>query len=605
MTSTVPITLAMLLGPSLATIIDGLSTMAFVPLEAMAPVSPPSAELPGGLAVTADMSPWLQGLFLALGTLMLEDATAIAAGVLADRGTISLSTAMLGTGVGIYLGDLGLYLLGAAAARGARGTGWIRRRLPSNRLERISRWFATSGWKAIVFSRFVSGSRLPIYLGAGFTGAGFGRFAGWTFLAVLVWTPLVVGATALLGHSLTSIAERTVGTGWLAGLVVAVLLIACMQMAILLLTNRRTLAIRCARAVRFEFWPTWAIYAPIIPWAAWNALRHGGFRTITAVNPCWPDSGMIGDSKQAGLDALDPQFVSPSFLLSPDASGHFDAAAIDAAVHHLAATGWTGADPRRWAHPVVVKPDAGARGFGVKVIGDELAFRALLGELRSPHVVQRFEPGACEVGLFFIRDPGATWDPEAPGRLFSICHKRFQHVVGDGHSTLRELIMRDRRLRLQESVFFDRFEARLDDVLPAGMSLRMGNAGNHAQGCLFVDGEDLRTPALERWVVQACARARGFHYGRLDVRFADEDACRRGDGGMILEVNGVASESTNMYDPSFGALRAWRIMRRHWSAAFRIGAAQRAAGVHGLGLCGLLRRRSAWQQLASRPTIAD
>ena len=80
----------------------------------------PAGGLPGGLEIAADMSPWLQGLILALGTLILEDTTAIAAGLLAHHGTVSLPTAMLGTGIGIFVGDLGLYALGAAAARRAR-----------------------------------------------------------------------------------------------------------------------------------------------------------------------------------------------------------------------------------------------------------------------------------------------------------------------------------------------------------------------------------------------------------------------------------------------------------------------------------------------------
>ena len=96
-----------------------------------------TGELPGGFEIAADMSPWLQGLILALGTLILEDTTAIAAGLLAHHGTVSLPTAMLGTGIGIFVGDLGLYALGAAAARGARGTGWIHRRLPAARLARL------------------------------------------------------------------------------------------------------------------------------------------------------------------------------------------------------------------------------------------------------------------------------------------------------------------------------------------------------------------------------------------------------------------------------------------------------------------------------------
>ena len=546
------------------------------------------AALPAGLEIAANMAPWLQAAILMLGTFVLEDTTAIAAGILAHSGTISIPVAMLGTGAGIFLGDLGLYALGAAAARGARGTGWIRRRLPEAQLSRVSGWYAESGWKAVVFSRFVSGSRLPVYLGAGFVGAGFARFALWTFLAVLVWTPAIVGATALLGTSLRPLAERTIGTSPLAWIAVAVVVILAMQLAILAVARRRSLALALVRASRFEFWPTWAVYLPLAPFFAWNAVRFGFARTLTAVNPCWPDSGVVGESKQAGLEAFDPAFVSPSFRVEPDDAGGCSSACIERALATVEESGWSGG----WTKPVIVKPDAGQRGNGVKVVRSADAFRAILANSKAPVVVQRFEPGSCEVGLFFIRDPGTN------GRLYSICDKRFPEVRGDGRSTLRELVMRDRRLRLQERVFLTRMAGRLDDIVPAGQRVALGNAGNHAQGCLFVDGERLRTPALEAWVVRACGGARGFNYGRLDVRFADEAACMRGEGGAILEANGLASESTNMYDPSFGAVRAWGIMMTHWRAAFRIGAENRRAGVAGIGLREVLRRHRAWRATA-------
>jgi membrane protein DedA with SNARE-associated domain len=556
--------------------------------------------LPGGLEIAAGMSPWLQALILMVGTFILEDTTAIAAGLLAHTGTISMPVAMLGTGIGIFVGDLGLYVLGAAAARGARGTAWIRRRLPDAQLARVSRWFAGSGWKAIVLSRFVSGSRLPIYLGAGFVGAGFARFAAWTFVAVAIWTPLVVGATAWLGSSLLAAAERLLGTSPVAWIVAAVAVIALMQLAILALTRRRATHLALLRAMRFEFWPIWAVYAPLLPFFAWNGLRFGFARTLTAVNPCWPDSGVVGESKQLGLEAFDGEFVSPSFRIAPAEGTPSDgraytAAHIDEALCMLEARGWT----RGWTQPVIVKPDAGQRGLAVKVVRSEAGVRTLLADARAPLVVQRFEAGACEVGLFFIRDPGTR------GRLFSICDKRFAHATGDGRSTLRELITRDARLRLQERVFLERMQSRLDEIPAAGVRIRLGNAGNHAQGCLFVDGERLRTPELEAWVLRACEHARGFNYGRLDVRFPDEAACMRGEGGVILEANGITSESTNMYDPSFGAWRAWRIMFAHWRAAFLIGAANRQRGVQGLTLREVLRRRRAWRESASRDDVAD
>lgn len=93
-------------------------------------------------------------------------------------------------------------------------------------------------------------------------------------------------------------------------------------------------------------------------------------------------------------------------------------------------------------------------------------------------------------------------------------------------------------------------------------------------------------------------RARGFDYGRLDVVFADADACRAGVGGAILEANGVLSESIDMYDPALGALGAWRVMRRHWGIAFEIGRANRAGGTPGMGVREFLAQWRAWRRRA-------
>lgn len=577
-------------------------------------VATESMVLPGGFDLSAISNPWLQALALMLGTFLLEDTTAIAAGLLAHNGTISMPVAILGTGVGIYIGDLALYVMGAAAARGAKGTGWIRRRLPEARLAQLKGWLDRGSWKAVFLTRVISGTRLPVYLGAGFVGAGFTGFALWTGVAVAIWTPLVVGGTALVGGSLLAWLEQHLGRSWTTWIVAGIVLFLALHLVLKAWRKRRAIFIAMLRATHFEFWPNWAIYGPLLPWFAWQALRFGGARTLTATNPCWPDGGAAGESKSEGLGAFDAEFTAPSFRVIPAESGTsyvptFSDACIEDALAQLEATDWTRVSsandagarelPPPWSRPVIVKPDSGQRGIAVKLVRDAAAFRATFRASHAPLLVQRYEEGACEVGLFVIRSP------DERAQLFAICDKRFPIATGDGRSTLRELIMRDRRLRLQEDVFLARLGDDASRVLAEGESFRLANAGNHAQGCLFLDGERLRTPALEAWVERACRNTRGFHYGRLDVRFADEAACLRGEGGVILEANGILSEATNMHDPSIGAIRAWRIMRAHWREAFRIGAKNRADGVSGMTLFEVLARWQAWKRTARLSEHAD
>ncbi|MEY2794789.1 MAG: hypothetical protein RIR10_505 [Planctomycetota bacterium] len=571
-----------------------------------------STVLPGGFDLSAISSPWLQALALMIGTFILEDTTAIAAGLLAHDGTISMPVAILGTGVGIFIGDLALYVMGAAAARGAKGTGWIRKRLPETRLVQLKGWLDRGGWKAVFLTRVISGTRLPVYLGAGFVGAGFANFALWTAIAVALWTPIVVGGTALIGGSLIAWLEQHLGRSWTTWIVAAILLFLTLHLTLKAWKNRRSIFIATLRAMRFEFWPTWAVYGPLLPFFAWQTLRFGGARTLTATNPCWPDGGAAGESKLEGLSAFDEEFTAPAFRVIPaQIAGNtrpiFTDALIEDALSQLALKPWTGADFSQrsnddatpWPQPVIVKPDSGHRGIAVKLVRDANAFRAVFRASHAPLLVQRFEDGACEVGLFVLRAEGER------ARLFAICEKRFPIAVGDGQRSLRELIMRDRRLRLQEGVFLARLGEERERIPAEGERIRLANAGNHAQGCLFIDGERLRTPALEAWVERACGNARGFHYGRLDVRFADDAACMRGEGGVILEANGILSEATNMYDPACGALRAWGIMRSHWHEAFRIGAKNRARGVSGMTLVAVLRRWRDWRRTARLSEHAD
>ena len=143
------------------------------------------------LIVSQVQQPHWQLLLLALATLISEDLTCIAAGMLAASGEMSLAVAISGCAIGIYVGDLGLWLLGRCAG------GWVERRWGAhwrqgNVIERMGAWFDEKGWIAIVASRFMPGTRLPLYVSIGMLGRKGGRFALWTAFAVAIWTPGLV-----------------------------------------------------------------------------------------------------------------------------------------------------------------------------------------------------------------------------------------------------------------------------------------------------------------------------------------------------------------------------------------------------------------------------
>src|SRR5258708_2075795 len=100
-------------------------------------------------------------LLIALGTLVSEDLTCLAVGVWVAQGEVGFLAGTLACLVGIFVGDILLFLLGRFGGRVALK--WI----PKERVDRASEWISRKGMSVIFLSRFTPGLRLPTYLAAG------------------------------------------------------------------------------------------------------------------------------------------------------------------------------------------------------------------------------------------------------------------------------------------------------------------------------------------------------------------------------------------------------------------------------------------------------
>lgn len=343
-----------------------------------------------------------------------------------------------------------------------------------------------------------------------------------------------------------------------------------------------------SRIWRWEFWPTWLAYTPLALWIGLLALRHRSLTLPTAANPAQPHGGFVGESKAEILSNLPDEWVQPCVLIEcGDLAGR--QASFEAIMSRAG-----------WDYPVILKPNEGQRGAGLKLARTKDDALDYLRGASQAILVQQYHPGPYEAGLFYYRMPG-----EPQGRLFSITDKRFPSVLGDGQATLETLILRDRRLRMQHRVFRDRFGGRLREIPPAGERVTLAVSGNHCQGTMFTDGEPLRDPRLERRLDAIAQHYDGFYFGRFDVRYSDVEAFRAGREMRIVELNGVTSESSNVYDPTYGVWRAYRTLCAQWSIAFRIGAANRRAGHPLSSLRELWRATREHYRERSVSTLAD
>lgn len=325
------------------------------------------------------------------------------------------------------------------------------------------------------------------------------------------------------------------------------------------LTFRIRIALR--RWSRWEFWPAWIIYTVLLPRFVRLALRHRSLSVFAAANPGMPLGGFVGESKFDILKQLPDDWTLPTESVEP---GLADArrAALDRAVQG-----------RGWHFPLVLKPDVGERGTDVALVGSPTEAAAYFTRVRSRVLVQPYHPGPYEAGIFYVRHPG-----DARGFIFSITDKRQPHVSGDGRSSLRTLIWHNERLSLQAATLLRQLGAAADRVPAPGERVLLSIAGNHCRGTMFLDGRALITPALERRIDEIAKSYTGFFFGRFDLRYANPEAFANGDDFRIVELNGVLSESTNIYDPSWSLLRGLRTLAAQWSLAFKIGAANAARG---------------------------
>ena len=246
-------------------------------------------------------------------------------------------------------------------------------------------------------------------------------------------------------------------------------------------------------------------------------------------------------------------------------------------------------------YPIILKPDRGQKGFGVTRCADEAALRRAVDSMVVDLMLQRYHAGPAEFAVMWIRSLDDQGNGLERGRVFSVTRKEVQRVVGDGTSTLRALITRDRRLRMQEDIFAERFGAAgMERVPSASERVSLGQAGNHCQGAVFYDAPELITPELSQAMDRLMLGFEGHIGGgldvvRLDLRCESGEQLARGEIEGVLELNGTTAESVSIYDPDASAWWAWRTLTEQWRAACALGAWRRRTGVKPTGPVRLLR----------------
>ena len=499
---------------------------------------------------------------LFFGTFVSEDLACITAGTLIGQGHISFTLGLSSCFAGIFVGDILLFLIGRVFGRRVARHPLFSRFVSDKALEKAGHWLARRGPETVFLSRFIIGLRLPTYLAAGFLKTNLVKFSFYFLIASAVWTPILIASTAYAQQFIFK-------QNWLLG-VVLLFIILRVTFHFSSWENRRLFRGKLVRLRNWEFWPLYIFYAPVVVYILFLAAKLRSLTVFTASNPGIFGSGFVGESKD---------LIYQGLASSTTVNGHLLKHSLipaDLALEQKIVEIDSFIETHGLDFPVVLKPNSGERGKGVFIARNRSQLHSYLDNSRGSIIIQEYFEGV-EAGVFYFRYPGSQ-----EGNIFSITEKRFPYVIGDGISDLRYLILQDKRAVALARAYFRHNHDRLDFVPASGDKVQIINIGTHSMGAIFVDGEWLKSKELLEKLDEIARGFNGFYFGRFDIRAESFEALRNGEGFKIIELNGVSSESTNIYDPKFSLWAAYRILFRQWRIAFEIGSENVNRGVRPL-----------------------
>ncbi|NEE01436.1 acylphosphatase [Phytoactinopolyspora halotolerans] len=211
---------------------------------------------------------------------------------------------------------------------------------------------------------------------------------------------------------------------------------------------------------------------------------------------------------------------------------------------------------------VVVKPKKASHGDGVST------------DLRSAHQIRRAIESLDAAGFgdrqFLVEEhvPGNDYRFLVVGdRVVSVVLKRPAAVVGDGRSTITELVLQKNRWRLENPhargcllefgpdamAWLSRQDLTPQSVLEAGRTVRVGSAGNIATGGESIEVLDETHPSLLDLAVRSVRTFPGLDHAGIDM-MGDHRLGPDRHVAAILEINSMPATSLNHF-PMFGTPR--------------------------------------------------
>lgn len=305
------------------------------------------------------------------------------------------------------------------------------------------------------------------------------------------------------------------------------------------------------KLLNWEYWPSSMFYLPNVPYAFYLAYKAKHPAFFTAVNPSIKSSGNGTESKYATLQLIPQAYRPKSVLVSPNTS-------FEEVLGQLA--------DQKIEFPLIAKPDIGFRGLLVHKIKTTSELQRYLTKYPIATIIQEFIEYKNECGIFYYRNPFDNC-----GQITSITLKKFLTVIGDGTSTVEELILKDERAKLYRTLIEENEDIDLSYIPRLNEEVFLSVIGNHCKGTQFINGSHLVSQTLQNTFDKLNKSIDGWYYGRLDIKYNSFEELEQGINFKILEINGIIAEPTHIYDSNnYTYFKALKEIRKHWKNLYQI-----------------------------------
>jgi membrane protein DedA with SNARE-associated domain len=144
-----------------------------------------------------------------------EDSAVVSGALLGSNGVFPYWQTFAACFLGMWVSDIGIYLIMKLGGRRVLESRWAQRFLPLHKIDRASRWFDRYGGFTLIFSRLVLGTRTALLIASGLLKYSTTKFLIVSSTGAIGWLLLVFSLFLFFGQP----AMAVFGIRWIIALI--------------------------------------------------------------------------------------------------------------------------------------------------------------------------------------------------------------------------------------------------------------------------------------------------------------------------------------------------------------------------------------------------